>query len=59
MLGGPLAATQPIEKVFSKPDFVGPNAFFSAGSHPLRRGAKAPASIDGFPGGNGMFGPRK
>ncbi len=31
-IGGPLAGTQPFEKLFSKPDFGDPNGLFPLGS---------------------------
>ncbi len=50
-LGGPLAATQPIAKFFSKADFRAQAAPSLREIHELRWGAKPPASVDGFSGG--------
>ncbi len=54
-LGGPLAATQPIEKFLSKLDFVFQSGFF-LGNLSFKVGAKPPTSSDGFPVGEGSCG---
>ncbi len=54
---GPLAATQPFEKLFSKPYFAGPNSFFPPGNPSFQ--VAPPTSNHGFPGGKRPFGPPK
>ncbi len=57
LIGGPLAATQPIEKLFSKPDFEGPPGSFPPGHPFIEEGALRPTSIDEFPRGKRPFHP--
>ena len=54
-----MAATQLIEKSFSKPYFGGPGGLFPPGNPALEVGGFAPTSIDGLPGRKRPFGPPK
>ncbi len=50
-----MAATQPIENLFSEPEFRGQTACSLPETHELGWGAKPPTSINGSPGRNKPF----
>ncbi len=57
-LGGHLAATQPIEKLFSRFYFGGPNGLFPPGNPSIEVGGEAPPpQFMGFPEGRGRLDP--
>ncbi len=55
-VGVPWAATQTVDKCFSKPDAGGAGGFLSSGRPIIEVEAEPPISLDGFPGGKRPLG---